>query len=331
MSVMVIGRVPASVRLTSCQRGGRQDVRLSGCMKCVRLLRAQAQKSSDGAALEDGQSLPPPPPSNPKGTREGDEPDGGSGTPFDGFAIFVLCVYIAMFPARATALESLPIDNSNPNARPMKLGGASEGVKDDLETIRRLLRDLFMEQLSLRKRQDALDQPSEEEHSLVDSTAATALRTRWKHMERSHSDAVVTISSNFELQGGYANSTEEHSVASALHTGPRLHSRVHSQLDTDTCVTARTLSSSAGISLWQATLTHKLRDNVTLLISPIGARFKDIAQSFHASKGPHELSDPAVGFCQSWVLVLHRSFDWCRQVKRQILLKYNSVQLGSLL
>ena len=123
------------------------------------------------------------------------------------------------------AVESLPIDNSDPNTGPLQMGGPSEGPKDDIRTIRRLLRDLFMEQLSLRKRQDALDQPSQQAHTLVDASTSSALRRRWKFMERVDSDAVVTISHNLELQGGYMSSSAHgHNVLPSLHTGPRLHS-----------------------------------------------------------------------------------------------------------
>ena len=56
-------------------------------------------------------------------------------------------------------------------------------------------------------------------------------------------------------------------------------------MDTDVHVSARTMASAAGISLWQAQLQRILWDKVTILMSPVGARFKDIAQSLHTSKG----------------------------------------------
>ena len=77
---------------------------------------------------------PPPPPKTPsKGTAEGDQPDDRPGGPSRGFFIIVLCVYVALFPMeRAMAVESLPIDNSDPNTGPLQMGGPSEGPKDCL-------------------------------------------------------------------------------------------------------------------------------------------------------------------------------------------------------
>jgi hypothetical protein len=235
-------------------------------------------------AADSGGSTQPPPP--PKGKDGGDKPGGHSGGPYEGFIAFLFCVFMALFTPRATALESLPIDTDLRDSGALRIGGAREGVKDDLETIRRLLRDLFMEQLSLRKRQDALDQPSQQQHSLVDHTAASALRRRWKFMQRIHSDALVTISHHLELQGGCTSADREgENVLSSLHTGPRLHSLIDSQLDSDTCISVRTMSSTEGISLWQAQLKRVLWNRLTILMTPVGARFKDIAQSLHASKG----------------------------------------------
>ena len=127
---------------------------------------------------------PPPPPKPPsKGTDKRDRPGDGSGGPHGAFVLIVLCVYVALFPTeRAIAVESLPMVHREPSTGPLELGGPSEGPKDDIKTVKRLLRDLFMEQLSLRKRQDALDQPSQQVHALVDTTTASALRRRWKFM-----------------------------------------------------------------------------------------------------------------------------------------------------
>jgi hypothetical protein len=253
-------------------------------------LRVQARHSQMDTSA--GPPAQPPPP--PKGTDAGDQPGGHTGSPYGGFFILLFCVFMALFTPRATALESLPISDPK-NSEPVKMGGAREGVKDDIETIRRLLRDLFMEQLSLRKRQDAIDQPSQQLHSLVDNNAASALRRRWKSMQKMHTDAVVTIAQNLELQGGCANvdSTGEY-CASSLHTGPRLHSFIHSQLDSDTSISLRTMSSQEGISLWQAQLKRVLMNKLTILMSPVGARFKDIAQSLHASAGKVARTSPCM-------------------------------------
>lgn len=301
--------VRADALLVRAQRHelGRRFDCISRSRSCCLWPRAQRESGVSAQVPPN----PPPPPSHPKGT--GSEPESGRpGGHFDGFVIFVVLAYFfAVFPTPpAIALESLPIVTSQPNSEPLKMGGASEGLKDDLDTVRRLLRDVFMEQLSLRKRQDALDQPSQQAHSLVDATAASALRRRWKFMERAHSDAVVTISHNLELQGGYMNSTDDgQNVLSSLHTGPRLHSLIHSQLDSDTYLCARTMASAAGISLWQAQLKHVLWDRVTILMSPVGARFKDIAQSLHASKGTFALTKPCMGNSQFYYIRVLRSLN----------------------
>jgi hypothetical protein len=260
--------------------------------RCVFSTLARRQRSglqfSTQARYDDhgGASPPPTPP-----RKTGHSEEGDSNNEFELWRLVKIAasalVILHMAQTPASAVESLP-DDALPETDPakLKLGGPSEGMKDDIETIRRLLRDLFMEQLVLRKRLEAMDIHAQPVSSLFDAAAASALRRRWYFMDRASSDAKVTFSHNLEIQGGYLHAAaDDQTLLSSLHRGPRLHSCMLSSIDTDTHVSARTIASATGIRLWQVQLKRVLWDKLTVILSPIGARFKDVAQSLHGSQG----------------------------------------------
>ena len=107
-----------------------------------------ARQRPEAQAGDGGASPPPVPP------RKTDQLDyDGPGDPHKiwrlirSLAGIALLLHLLQMPA--SAIESLPVDAGLFEADPakLKLGGPAEGQKDDIETIRRLLRDLFMEQL----------------------------------------------------------------------------------------------------------------------------------------------------------------------------------------
>ena len=185
-------------------------------------------------------------------------------------------------------VQSAPVQPPTP-PQALRLPGPSGGRSDDVGVIRRLLRDVFRDLLTLKQRVRALEPRGARESALADARAAAALRRRFallSHARRSRS--AVQHSHALDLRGGV------HRLAASLalpleeqrsEAGPALHSHLSAQLDTDSRVDLRVLTCDGGVSLLQGRYQRMLGESTMLTLSPFGGRFGDTASSLHPSPG----------------------------------------------
>ena len=178
-----------------------------------------------------------------------------------------------------------------PAAAPLRLGGPDEGTADDIETIRRLLRDVFEQQMVLDSRLRVVEPSAQsrgDESALVDSVATGAIAPRARYVSVAHTAGRARVSHTLEgCAGAISHSGRVDYSRAGLHAGPRLHSCVHVDR-TDgarSVATLRTLASGSGLRLWQAQLRRALGSRCEAVLAPAGARFCDIATPLHACPG----------------------------------------------
>jgi hypothetical protein len=244
----------------------------------------------------------------PEGTAEqtsaGDQPPlpppgrrcfgGGSSEPNDGqnlwqvfwhsfCAAVLVCVSLALPAPMASAHEvtSSPLDTSL-DVSSLSLAGPQAGVADDIETVRRLLRDVFMEQMVLRKRLDAIDPERTGVGSVTEDTAAMALRRHRRFADRAQTYGTALI--QHVLETYWCSIGEQNLVPRGM--GVRLQTALITSPGTKTHMCARVVCSAAdGARLWHAHALRQVRSWLTVMAAPIGARFGDIASGLHATPG----------------------------------------------
>ena len=163
-------------------------------------------------------------------------------------------------------------------------------MQDDIETMRRLLRDLFMQQMILQKQVEELAEPQHAQgSSLVDAAAAGALTRRWRSLDSFRSAAPSHLRHKLSCCGGAAKRCGRADNALAqIQPGPELHTRADVQLgQAAASLSVPTLQSGAAARLWQVQLRRHIGGSVTAVAAPAGARFCDIASPLHGSQGAH--------------------------------------------
>ena len=191
-------------------------------------------------------------------------------------------------PSLNTLLEATPSAPGAlgpPAARPsppLSLGGAAEGTADDIETIRRLLRDAFKQQLHLSQRLRKLEPTTAPRDSLDDHFAARALKHRWRLLDEVQTPGGFKCHHLLEVAGGATNSAA-HGLRSAAQLGPRVQSCIVGGGHGRASVIARTVAEARGLRLWQCQVRQVVR-SVTLALMPVGGRFREIAQPLHAGQ-----------------------------------------------
>jgi hypothetical protein len=166
------------------------------------------------------------------------------------------------------------------------LGGAADGTTDDVATIRRLLRDLFHEQMLHDKRLRDLEPEPQAPSSLFSGDAAHALARRWRLLDLHHSSGSVRLTHLLDVTAG---TSERHGAVdyalASMHVGPRLQSCLQGTAAGGVAVEARTVASATSFRLWQLQLSREWGQRYFVSVAPLGARFKDVASPLHGSQG----------------------------------------------
>lgn len=170
------------------------------------------------------------------------------------------------------------------------LGGPDDGASDDIETMRRLLRDLFEQQMLLENRVrvvEAAKQFRGERGAPVDRVATGAIAPRARYIAAMHNLGNARVTHVLDgIAGATAHQGTLDYSRAGLHTGPRLLScaKIEKAFGGGE-VTLRTVASGSGLRVWQAQLRRNLGRRVEVVLSPASARFADIATPLHACAG----------------------------------------------
>lgn len=234
----------------------------------------------------------------------GEDDDGEDGSdPSAGVWVALRCLCLAALlqacsPATSHALVSMPhsaaiepIDTAGLN-----LGGPGQSTKEDIATLKRLLRDLFMEQMVMKRRLLQLDPPEDTRPPLLDAGAAAGLRRHFRLLDfTATGTSPVTCTHTLEVCSGLT-STNTVSAATApvdgnralqqhVYTGPRLLSHAAARLSSALAASVSAIVCRDTVQLWQAQVQSVIGKRLFVTLSPVGARFKDTATPLHASQG----------------------------------------------
>jgi hypothetical protein len=223
-----------------------------------------------------------PPRSHLRSCCDGDD-DESRGPEWMAFRCILIALSLASCPQACSCTLPQPLPPSSSLSHPTvprPLGGASEGTTDDIETIRRLLRDSFEQQMHLEHRLHALEPSKVVRSSLWDGAASRALQPRWRQLDLLHSSGSPILQHQLEVAAGGGCGGMPH-----VDTGPRLQSCLHAEVQkSEAAVILRTIIGAGSFRLWHAQLRGLWRRCV-LAVIPSGARFKDIAQPLHGGQG----------------------------------------------
>lgn len=156
---------------------------------------------------------------------------------------------------------------------------------EDTSTIRRLLREAFAEQATLRRRVGN-PQSSQDRYETQRSRVHAEHGSRRPKLQRYEGRRTVQVSHVLKLGCGLLPVARSRARSCfAVRSRANLDSHLVADISDSINLQAQTTCTPAGLTLWQALLKTKIATFGDLFIFPVGGRFKDVVTSHHACQG----------------------------------------------